>query len=377
MWTDFRNQFPIFEKVTYLNTCSLGALSLQGRQAVDNFLQLWQEMGASAWYELWLGEIEKLRECVASLLGCGIHEVALIPNVSAGLSAVASSLDYGDRNRVVCSALDFPTVPYQWHARARDGVEVVLAESPDGMGIPETVYDSLLNERTALLAVGHVFFTTGWVHDLKVLAEKAHSVGAYLIVDAYQSAGILPLQVHDLGVDILLTGGLKWLLGGPGIAFMYVREDLHEMLDPRSTGWFAVADQFSFDPAKRTLRKDARRLEGGTPAPAAVYAARAGLDLVLEKGVGLLGARTLELVHYLALKAEELNIEIRIPRKPHRRSGIVIVPDENPHSTVAALMEEGIIVDARPSGVRVSPYAYNNEEDIDKFLGALAGLRSA
>jgi len=376
MWTEFRHQFPIFDKATYLNTCSLGALSHRSRQAVDQFLELWQEMGASAWYELWLGEIERLRAGVARLLGCGTHEVALMPNVSAGLSAVASSIDYGKRNRVVCAALDFPTVPYQWHARARDGVEVILAESPDGMGVPESVYDSLLDEHTALLAVSHVFFTTGWAHDLKALAERAHNVGALLVVDAYQSAGILPLPVHELGVDILLTGGLKWLLGGPGIAYMYVREGLHETLDPRATGWFAVEEQFSFDSTKRTLREDARRLEGGTPAPAAVYAARAGLDLVLEYGVEALGARTMELVQHLVDMAYELGMEVRLPQEPERRSGIVILPDKDPHETVRALAGEGIIVDSRPTGVRVSPYAYNTEEDIENLLMVMGRLRS-
>ena len=376
MWAEFRKQFSIFEKATYLNTCSLGALCRQGQRAVDDFLQLWGEMGASAWYELWLGEIERLRERVAQLLECGIHEVALLPNVSAGLAAVASSLDYGDRNRVVCAALDFPTVPYQWHARARNGVEVILAESPDGMGIPESVYGSLLDDSTAILAVGHVFFTTGWAHDLLELAERAHSAGALMIVDAYQSAGILPLPVHELGVDVLLTGGLKWLLGGPGVAYMYVREDLHDGLDPRATGWFAVEDQFAFDPARRTLKRDARRLEGGTPAPAAAYAARAGLDLVLEYGVDALGARTLELIMYLADRADELDMDIKIPQEPERRSGIAILPDDNPHETVQKLAEEMIIVDARPTGVRISPYAYNTEEDIDQLLEAIKRIRS-
>ena len=377
MWTEFRNHFPIFENTIYLSTCSLAALSNRSRQAVEHYLQLWQEMGATAWYELWMGEIEELRSAVARLLGCGAHEVALFPNISAGLSAVASALDYGERNRVVCAALDFPTVPYQWYARARDGVEVVLAESPDGMGVPEPVYESLLNERTALLATSHVFFTTGWAQDLKALSDRAHAAGALFVVDAYQSAGILPLPVSELGVDILLTGGLKWLLGGPGIAYMYVREELHGRLDPRATGWFAVEQQFSFDATVRTLHPDARRLEGGTPAPAAVYAARAGLDLVLEYGVEALGGRTLELVQHLADRASERGIDVRLPQDPKRRSGIVILPEVNPRSTVEALVKEGIIVDARPTGVRVSPYAYNSEEDIEKLLSALERNRPA
>ncbi len=215
MWHDFREQFPIFEESIYLNTCSLGALSRQSRAGVERFLDLWREKGASAWYELWLGEIELLRERVAQLLTCGPHEIALMPNVSSGLSAIGSALDYRERNRVVCAELDFPTLPYQWHARARDGVEVVFAESRDGIGIPESAFGDLVDDRTALLAVSHVFFTTGWTLDLRTLADIAHAEGALLLVDAYQSAGIKPLPVKELGVDILLAGGLKWLLGGP------------------------------------------------------------------------------------------------------------------------------------------------------------------
>ncbi len=371
MWTRFRESFPIFEKSIYLNTCSLGALSRGSRDGVQTYLQLWQEMGASAWYELWLGEIERLREGIARLLGCGSHEIALLPNVSSGLSAVASAIDYRGRRRVVCAELDFPTVPYQWLARSRDGVEVVMAKSPDGIGIPEDTYDDLLTPDTAFLAISHVFFTTGWVSDIPVLARKIQSVGGLFIVDAYQSAGIFPLPVKEIGVDILLTGGLKWLLGGPGIAFLYVREDLHEWLDPRATGWFAVERQFAFDPADRTLRNDARRLEGGTPSPAAVYAARAGIDLVLEYGVHELGARTRALVNLLVTMAAERGIAARVPADPERRSGIVILPDEDPPATVKALAANGIIVDARPTGVRVSHYAYNNPEDLEVLLDTM------
>lgn len=371
MWLEFRDNFPIFEDSVYLNTCSLGALSRQSRQAVNEFLDLWAAKGASAWYELWMGEIEELRERVARLFGCGTHEIALMPNVSSGLSAIASAFDYTERNRVVCAELDFPTVPYQWHARARDGVEVVLAGSPDGIGIPESTYDSLLDDHTAFLALSHVFFTTGWTNNLRELADKAHDTGALFLVDAYQSAGIFPLPVKELGVDILLAGGLKWLLGGPGIAYMYVSEALHKRLDPRATGWFAVENQFEFDPAGRSLRGDARRMEAGTPSPAAVYAARAGIDLVLEHGVELLGSRTRAMVRLLRVMAAERGIDVFMPEDPERWSGIVILRDSDPWATAAALAEKGIIVDARPTGVRVSPYAYNTPEDLEAMLDTI------
>ncbi len=370
MWDEFRSHFPIFESKTYLNTCSLAALSRQSKESVEHFLRLWQEMGASAWYALWMGEIERLRTSVARLLDCGTHEIALMPNVSTALSAVASSLDYSERNRVVCSELDFPTVPYQWQARARDGVEVQLAGSTDGMGIPESAYAELLDERTAVLATSHVLFTTGWVQDLEALAKLAHDAGALFVVDAYQSAGILPLPVRELGIDILLAGGLKWLMGGAGIAYLYVREGLLEQLDPRATGWFAVEDQFSFSTEARNLRPDARRLEGGTPSPAAVYAARAGIDLVLDHGIDVLGGRTLDLVDFLISEAERRELEVRAPAHG-RRSGIVILPNSDPQKMVAELAGRQIIVDARPTGVRVSPYAYNTEEDVERLLDVL------
>ncbi|MFC1499450.1 aminotransferase class V-fold PLP-dependent enzyme [Candidatus Zixiibacteriota bacterium] len=377
MWQEFRSHFPIFEDSVYLNTCSLGALSRQSREAVERFLDLWQEMGASAWYELWLGEIELLRERVARLLGCGMHEIALMPNVSSGLSAIGSALDYRERNRVICAELDFPTLPYQWHSRARDGAEVIFAESRDGLGIPESDYEILLNDRTALLAVGHVFFTTGWTANLGTLAEMAHDAGALMLVDAYQSAGIIPLPVKELGIDILLAGGLKWLLGGPGIAWCYISEDIQEQFDPRATGWFGVEDQFDFNPTQRTLRKDARRLEAGTPSPASVYAARAGLDLVLDHGVEVLGARVKAMIRLLKVMAEERGIEVQMAGDETRWSGISVLPDEDPYATVKALAEEGVIVDARPTGVRVSPYAYNTPLDIEILLDAILKIRSS
>lgn len=377
MWSEFRGAFPTFRDTTYLNTCSLGALSSASREAVTTFLDQWERLGASAWYELWLGEVERLREGVARLLGCGSHEVALFPNVSSAVAAIASSIDYEERPHVVCADLDFPTVAYQWHARERDGARVRLASSPDGMGVPESAWRELVDDSTALLATGHVFFTTGWRQDVARLSDAAHDAGALLLLDAYQSAGIIPLHVRESGVDMVVGGGLKWLLGGPGIAFLYVREGLHGRLDPRTTGWFAVQEPFGFDPARRALRTDARRFEGGTPSPAAVFAARAGLDLVHSIGVEALGERTLALVALLAEKARESGLAVRMPEDPERRSGIVVLPDPDPHAAVAALASEGIVVDARPTGVRVSPYAYNTEEEIERFVAALRRVREA
>jgi kynureninase len=369
-WTSYRAEFPIFERVTYLNTCSLGALGARVRAAVDRFLDLWDGWGASAWYGPWWEECEALRASAARVIGAEQRDVALAPSITGALTAVASCFDYRARPRVIVSDIDFPTVPYQWLARR--GVEVVFAESPDGLGVPLETFARLIDDRTQLVVCSHVYFQSGEIQDVGALARLAHTHGALLFVDGYQAVGQLPVDVRALDVDFLVTGGLKWLLGGPGIAYLYVRRGLQSQLAPSVVGWFAHGRQFAFDTRHFEYADDARRFQSGTPSVAAIYAARAGLDYVHEIGPGRLRARQIDLMSDLASGLGEIGaLRPRMRGRVQDLAGILTVPVPDPAATVAALRASGIIIDARPGVIRLSPYFYNTAEDFERALAAL------
>lgn len=370
----YRAEFPILERKVYLNSCSLGPLSRRSRAAVNEFLDRWDELGASAWYEIWWGALQDLRARFARLVGAGTPEIALAASVSAALTAVASSLDYSARNRVVLADLDFPTVAYQWLAKRPAGVEVVFAHSDDRVGVPLESFERLIDERTAIVATSRVFFTSGYIQDVRALAELAHARGALLLVDDYHGTGQLPLDVKAAGVDMLVSGGLKWLLGGPGLAYLYVRDELIPRLQPSMTGWFAHERQFDFAVDYLTFAQDATRFQSGTPALAAVYAGRAGLEIVEEIGPQRLRERSSALTADLVRRAQEAGYTVRSPLDDERRAGIVTLAMDDPAAAVAHLARHDIIVDARPGLLRISPYFFNTFEDNERLFAALAGM---
>jgi kynureninase len=345
--SQYRAEFPVFAHQIYLNTCSLGALSRRSRARVATFLDEWEARGAAAWYDVWWERLADLRRRYGAAIGAEADTVALHASVSTATAVLASTLDYSRRSKIVTTDLDFPTVAYQWLAKRSHGVEVVVVRSPDGIGVPVELLARAVDDRTALVATSHVYFTTGAVQDLRAVADLAHSHGALCFIDAYQSVGQIPLDVIDTGVDFLCSGGLKWLLGGPGITFLYARRDLLPQLEPSVTGWFAHARQFEFDPGRIAWHEDARRLEQGTPALAAVHAQLGGLDVIEEIG---------------------------IPRIREVTAHLVMLPSDDPHAEVAALAARRIVTDARPGHVRLSPCFYNVVED---HVAALETLRAA
>jgi selenocysteine lyase/cysteine desulfurase len=360
---DYRAEFPIFRRSVYLNSCSLGALSTRSRTRINQCLDLWDSLGASAWYEIWWGALAELRARYARWIGAPEGSVALHPNISAGLTSIAESLDYRRRPKVVVTSLDFPTVAYQWLARAGEGVEVTIVESPDGIGVPLEALARAVDQRTALIATSHVFFTSGAIQDVRALADLAHDQGALLLVDGYHAAGQLPVDVQALDVDFYCSGGLKWLLGGTGIAFMYGRPALWPSLAPRATGWFAHREQFRFDPTSLELHDDARRLESGTPAVMSVYAQLGGLDVLEELGAEEIRRRTAALTEDLIEQARGAGLRPKVAARPEERTGIVMLPSADPAADVRRLARAGIVTDSRPGHVRVSPYFYNVPDD--------------
>src|SRR2546423_4331744 len=281
----YRSEFPIFRDKVYLNTCSLGALGERSRRKVVEFLDIWQSRGASAWYDVWWEALGDLRTRYARIINAAPVEIALAPSISVALSAVAESLDYRKRPKVVITSLDFPTVAYQWLAKAGSGVDLVVVESHDKISVPVEAIARAVDDRTALVVTSHVYFTTGAIQDITRVAAVAHQHGALCLIDAYQSVGQIPVDVQDAGIDALVAGGLKWLLGGPGIAFLYVREAVARGLAPRISGWFGQREQFTFDPRALTLHDGAQRFEMGTPSLAAIYAQLGGLEYIEEIGI--------------------------------------------------------------------------------------------
>jgi len=375
----YRDEFPLLSRSTYLNTCSLGALTDRSRAKLAEFLDQWGSLGARAWYMHWLEELVGLRDDFGWTIGRPAEEIALAPNVSVALASLASAFDAPaardpGRTRVITTTLDFPTLGHQWLARTPLGVEVVVLPSPDGLTVPLSVFDAAIDERTLLVATGHVYFTTGAVQDITGLAALARSRGALTVIDAYQATGLLPTDIAATGVDAYVSGTLKWLFGGPGNAFLWLRPELLEALAPTTTGWFSSARQFAFDVASLEFASDARKFEMGTPSVPSAFVARGAMELVREIGIPRLHQRTLDLGALAIRLADERGLSVRAVRDDAWRGGIVAIEVADPKPVVDELARRGIIVDYRPGIVRLSPAFYNTEAEVEAVIGALAEL---
>ena len=365
----WRAEFPILERTAYLNSNSLGALSKKALARRREFEEGWNRLGAHAWYELWLDALGAVRAAFGRTIGASPGEIALMPSVSAALAAVAGSLEPGPRNRIVLTELDFPTLAYQFLSRRERGLEVIILESPDGVRVPLEAFSDAVDERTALVATSHVFFTTGAVQDVPALARIAHDAGALLLLDAYQSNGQMPIDAPTWGVDFLVSGALKWLLGGPGLAYLYVDPEID--LRPTTLSWFGVEDQFDFDLRRPVPRRDARRFELGTPAVGAAFTSRGGLEVIEEVGIPWIRDRNRWLADDLRARLRTAGWDVHEAPESGERSALVLVPHPNPARAVTALAEADVIVDHRDRFVRLSPHFYNSVEDNVRAVAAL------
>ena len=372
----WRDEFPITRDLVYLNNCSLTPLPRSGRERIERFAREWTELGGRAWYDHWIGEYEALRDDLAAVLGVARDEVAIEPNVSAALVGIASTFDYARRPKVVIADLDFPTDGHAFHAVADRGARVEFVRSPDRVRVPLDLFERAVDERTSAVCTGHVYFTTGWIQDVRALAEICHRKGAVLVVDAYQSIGAFPFDVHAAGVDYLVGGTLKWLMGGPGIAFLYATRGVADRARPSAVGWWGVMDPFAFDVEHLAYGTGARRFEYGTPAVAAIYAARAGLALLAQVGIDTVRERHMLLSQRLVDGALAQGWSVRCPRVAAERTTIVTLEHPDPSRAVEALRAQGVICDYRPGLIRLSPHYFNTADEIDRALELLAPLRA-
>jgi len=300
----WRDEFPITERFIYLNNCSLTPLPKRGAAALAEFGRTWTELGGRASFEHWVGVLDALRAEFAQVLGADTDEIALEPTASSALVTIASTFDYRKRNKIVIADIDFPTDGHTWLALERLGVEVEFVRSPDRATVPLELFERAVDDRTALVCTGHVYYSSGYIQDVGSLADICHRRGAALVVDGYQSIGAFPFDVHASNVDYLVGGTLKWLMGGPGMAFLYARRDRIAEARPTALGWWAMADPFTFDVEHIDLAVTARRFEYGTPAVAAAYTARAGLSLLAEVGIPTVRRRHIELSQQLVRGAQ-------------------------------------------------------------------------
>ena len=372
-WVNWRDEFPILRRKTYLNSCSLGALSRRAEARVQQFHEDWHNYGASAWYEIWLGRLDELRARVAHMLGAQPAELAITHSTSTALSSIASAIDYGKRNKVVVAELDFPTLAHQWLVRR--GVEVVHVPSDDNATVRPERFAEYVDDRTAIVATSHVFYATGAIQDLRALSRIAHDRGALFLVDAYQGIGQVPTDLSDGIVDIYVAGPLKWMLGGPGLAYLYVRQDLVPRLTPQIAGWFGARNQFGFDNRNFEFREDARRFELGTPALHMVHSALGGQEIIDEVTVPRIRERNQYLSELLIDKARAAGFAIRAAPNREERSAIVMIALDDPGAAVDYLAERDIIIDYRPGHVRVSPHFYNLESELDLVIEELVRWR--
>jgi kynureninase len=377
----FRPEFPILEKTTYLISNSLGAMPRAAASALAEYAETWASRGVRAWADSWWDMSVAIGDEIAPLLGAVPGSVSMLPNVTVASAVALSCLDYAPpRNRIVMIDGEFPSVRYVYEALAtRLGARVVTVPSPDGGGLAageERIIEAI-DDRTALVAISHVLFKSAFVLDIPPIAEKCRRAGAVLILDAYQSVGTLPVNVEALGADLLVGGVLKWLCGGPGGAFLYVRPDLRGKLEPALTGWMAHPAPFDFEPPPMRYRDDAFRFLIGTPDVPALYAAREGPRIVAEAGIEPIRAKSLRQTSRLIALAESRGFRCSTPRDPARRGGTAAADFENALEVSRELNARDVVVDYRPGvGIRLSPHFYTQDRELEDAFAAIDEIRS-
>ncbi len=370
-----RGEFPIFEHTVYVNSCSQGALSNRVRAAAEEWLAGWDENGAE--WEFWVERNEAARTAFSVLVHAEADDVAVTTSVSQAVSALVSALDLsGERNRIVISEYEFPTVGQIAHAQELRGAEVVHVR-PDSDGrIPLERFSESIDERTALVCCTAVSFRSGHRHDVSAIAELGHASGAVVLADSYQAVGALEVDVRALCVDVITGGTVKYLLGSAGLAFMWVRPELRSRLLPTQTGWFADEDIFAMSIADYSPHASARRFDSGTPPVPSLYPGVAGMELIAEAGVPAIEEHVRGLVDRLLHGLDELGATVATSRREGEYGPLICVVSTDPDALVDALAAERIVTSTRDSNLRVSLHLYNVEEDVDRILGALAANRA-
>lgn len=364
-----RERFPILSHKTYLNTCSYGALSIDVEASLKNYIATRNEQGAD-WDE-WIGKLKAVRERLGRILNVPPHDLAITSSLSEAVNALSSALRFdGPRRKIVVTELDFPTTAQIWRAQAVRGAEIVTAAAPQGR-LDMQDFDRLVDDRTALISVPSVCYWNGATIDLPAIVELAHARGAAVLVDAFQSVGTYPFDALASGADFVAGGCTKYLIGGSGLGFLYVRDSMTAGLAPTRTGWFAQRDPNAMNAAAHEAAADARRFEAGTPSVASLYCAEAGLALLASLPAAAIWEQITSLTDQIKSEAQRAGLTLATPMERGAHGAMIAIRAVQDTDLVTQLSADGVILTSRAGNLRVSPHFYNNAADIDALFAAL------
>jgi kynureninase len=376
----WRGEFPILERCVYLISHSLGAMPRATYDRLQDYADTWATRGVRAWAEGWWEMPVTIGNELARIIGADAGTVVMHQNVSICQSLILSCFlpltEDSRRRKVVYSELNFPSVMYVYEAHAREhGLHIERVKSDDGITVPLKRMLAAIDEQTLLVPISHVLYKSAFLQDAKAITERAHEVGAMVVLDVYQSAGTVPFSVKELEVDFATGGSVKWLCGGPGAGYLYVRPDLIVELEPKTTGWMAHADPFEFETELRYAPNITRFLHG-SPAIPAMYAAKSGYEIINEIGVKAIRKQSVRQTQRLAELAEEAGFRVTSPKNPAQRGGTISVWDRNAAAITKELIRREFIVDYRPeAGVRISPHFYTKDEELELVIGEMKKIR--
>jgi kynureninase len=365
-----RAEFPILERSTYLISNSLGAMPRAVYDSLHSYADSWAERGVRAWEEGWWDMAIGVGDKIAPLIGAAPGEISLHQNVTLTQATIASCFDFrGPRNKVVMTDLEFPSIQYFYHEQQRLGARVELLPSSDNVRFDLDKFLAAIDETTLLVPISLVLFRSACIVDARAIIERAHRVGAHVILDVFQATGTIPVDVRALGADFAVGGVLKWLCGGPGVGYLYVREDLRAKLRPALTGWGAHRRPFAFETGTIDQREDSFRYLNGTPHIPALYACQPGLDILNKVGIAAIRAKSTAMTTRLLEGARSHGWRVNTPENPAERGGTVSIDCPHAYEVCRELLAREILVDYRPkAGVRISPHFYNREEECDFAL---------
>lgn len=379
----WRDEFPILEKCTYLISNSLGAMPRGVYDSLNTYADTWSTLGVSAWGKshdsnpTWWELNGAVGDKIAPLMGASAGTVLVHQNASIANSILFSAIDFSDtrRNKVVITDMDFPSDVYVLRQWLPPHMEIHTVKTQDGITIdPQAILDAI-DERTKLVSVSHVLFRSAYILPAQEIVNKAHAVGAQVVFNGYHSIGVIPVDVSAMNVDFYIGGMLKWMCGGPGGVFMHVRSDLLPSLKPKVTGWFAHKQPFAFDLDNFDLREDAYRLMNGTPGIASLYAIQPGVDVITQVGVENIRAKSMRQTALIIELADSAGIEVVSPRDAETRAGTVTVRPDHAYEVSRELLARNIVIDYRANaGIRIAPHFYNSDDEIRNTLATIVSI---